>query len=67
MWWAKVVLHVGDLAFTRLTVVMTGRRRRVYQLTDEGRSARVAHRRSWRDYAAAVDPLLGDGTVAATT
>ena len=41
------------------TQFIQGRARRVYELTEAGRAARAAHRRSWRAYAAAVDGLLG--------
>lgn len=36
-----------------------GRRRRTYQLTDEGRSALDQARRAWADYSAAVDRIVG--------
>ncbi len=41
------------------TESIQGRRRRVYELTGEGRQAREAHRRSWRSYVAAVEGVLG--------
>ena len=36
-----------------------GRRRRVYQLTPAGRRTLDTERSAWRDFAAAVDALLG--------
>ena len=35
-----------------------GRRRRLYQLTPDGRRALTAERRTWRDFSAAVTALL---------
>jgi PadR family transcriptional regulator, regulatory protein PadR len=41
------------------TQSIQGRARRVYELTPDGRTARMAHRHAWRAYAAAIDGLLG--------
>lgn len=43
-----------------------GRRRRMYRLTDEGRSALDEARRSWTEYSGAVDGIVG-GVQWATT
>jgi PadR family transcriptional regulator, regulatory protein PadR len=38
-----------------------GRRRRVYRLTSDGRDALVVEKRSWRQFTAAIDAVLGGG------
>lgn len=38
--------------------IVTGRRRRTYQLTPAGRRELAEHRSSWRDFAAAVTAVL---------
>lgn len=38
--------------------LMAGRRRRVYELTPQGREALGVHRREWRSLVAAVDGVL---------
>ena len=52
---------------TSSTSSIQGRRRRVYEITYEGRATRVAHRKSWRAYVAAVDALFGPGRSAVVT
>jgi PadR family transcriptional regulator PadR len=47
--------------------IVDGRSRRLYELTDEGRRARTAHRAAWRSYSAAIDALLGGRRVEVTT
>lgn len=42
-----------------------GRRRRIYRITDAGRSALVTETRRWQGFAAAVDAVLGPRSSAA--
>jgi PadR family transcriptional regulator, regulatory protein PadR len=44
-----------------------GRRRRLYQLTPDGRRALDSERRTWRDFSSAVTALLRPASPAAST
>lgn len=57
--------RAGLLRSSWLTV--DGRRRRLYELTAEGRHALGAERNSWQEFATAVSALLGDKPWPATT
>jgi PadR family transcriptional regulator PadR len=48
-------------------LTVDGRRRRLYELTAEGRHALGAERNSWQEFATAVSALLGDKPWPATT